>query len=73
MLALKKRGAAHSLSECLQQVDSPAGRRRLEETLSQKPFPRYEPVPGGNGLIRVDEDGTRTAGRFVNRRFVPAA
>lgn len=73
VLTLKKRGATHSLSDCLQLVDSGVSRRRLEETLSQKPFPHYEPTSDGNGLIRVEEDGTRTAGRFVNRRFVAVA
>lgn len=33
----------------------------------------YQADPGSSGLTeRVDPDGTRTLGRLVNRRFVPA-
>lgn len=33
----------------------------------------YQSDPAGSGLTeRVDPDGTRTVGRLVNRRFVPA-
>jgi hypothetical protein len=33
----------------------------------------YQVDPAGSGLTeRVDADGTRTLGRLVNRRFVPA-
>ena len=69
-LALRRAGAAVPLSECLGSVDSAAGRRRVLEFLETEPFPRYEPVPGSRGaLVRVDADGTRTAGRFVDRKF----
>lgn len=69
-LALRRAGAAVPLSECLVSVDSPGGRRRVVEYLESRPFPHYLPVPGSPGLvIRVDADGTRTAGRFVGREF----
>ena len=58
------------LSQCLESVDSPAGWQRLRDYLKTRPFPHYEAVAGHPGLlIRIDEDGSRTLGRFVNRRF----
>ncbi len=69
-LALRRAGRAVPLSECLSSIDSPEGRRRVVEYLESRPFPHYEPAPGGTGLlIRVAEDGTRTVGRFVGREF----
>jgi hypothetical protein len=71
---LSQAAAARPLSECLALVDTPDGRRRVSEYLQSRPYPHYEPAPDSPGLlVRVDEDGTRTLGRFVQRRFVPAA
>jgi hypothetical protein len=71
-LALKKKGTAVPLSECLASVDTPEGRRRVVEYLESLPFPHYEAAPGRPGfLIRIDENGVRTTGRFVNRQFEP--
>lgn len=68
--ALKESGAARSLSECLAEPGSPAGDRRVADHLASRPFPHYEAAPGNEGLIvRIDADGKRTIGRFVNRRF----
>ncbi len=59
-----------SLSTCLASVDGPDGRRRVVEYLETRPFPHYEPAPDRPGLlVRIDEDATRTVGRFVGRRF----
>jgi hypothetical protein len=69
ILALRGRGGAQALSTCLAEVDSAAGRQRVASYLATRPFPHYEQE--GNHLIRVDQDGTRTAGRFVNRKFQP--
>src|SRR5438552_7429966 len=69
ILALTKAGGHKPLSACLKDVDSPAGRKRVAEYLRSRPFPHYEQKDGH--LIRIDKDGTRTAGRFVNRRFQP--
>jgi hypothetical protein len=70
--ALKRAGAEQLLSECVSRVDSPAGRRRVADYLVNRPFPHYEPCPGLPGmLIRIEEDGTRTRGTFVNRQFRP--
>lgn len=61
------------LSECLATVDSPAGRRRVAEYLASRPFPHYEPAPDAPGmLVRVEANGARTLGRFVNRQFQKA-
>jgi hypothetical protein len=69
ILALRKAGGAKPLSACLKDVDSPAGRRRVAKYLRTRPFPNYEQQDGH--LVRIDKDGTRTAGRFVNRQFLP--
>ena len=74
LLRLKHRGEVMPLSECLSSVDSDAGRRRLEARLASGPFPHFEAAAGKPGLIvKLDEDGTRTVGRFVRRQFMPVA
>jgi len=60
-----------SLSELLASVDSPAGRARVDAYLETRPFPHFKSWDGQPGfLVRIDEDGTETVGRFVNRVFV---
>lgn len=72
-LALRRSGAVKPLSECLASVDSPEGRRRVAEHLESQPFPHYEPAPDLPGmLVRIEADGTRTVGRFINRKFQEA-
>lgn len=71
VLALRRAGAVRALSECLDGVDSDEGRRRVTEFIDQQPFPHYEPADEPGLLVRIDEDGARTIGRFVKRRFVP--
>jgi len=64
---------AKPLSECLDSVDSAEGRERVQAHLRQGPYPHYEADADRAGvLIRIDADGTRTRGRFLKRRFVPA-
>jgi ParD-like antitoxin of type II bacterial toxin-antitoxin system len=71
-LALCRNAGARSLSDCLKSVDSPAGRRRVTEFLQSQPWPHYEPHPNRAGLlVRIEENGKRTVGRFVNRQFQP--
>jgi len=71
-LRLKSRGEAVPLSACLTAVDSPGGRERVQAHLASRPFPHFEPAADRPGLlVRIDEDGTRTIGRFVNRQFRP--
>ncbi len=72
VLALRKAGTIQPLSACLASVDSLDGRRRVVDYLDSQPFPHYEPAPGRPSLlVRIDPDGTRTVGRFVDRRFQP--
>jgi hypothetical protein len=72
VLALSRTAAVRPLSECLESVDSPAGRERVAAYLNSEPFPHYEPHPDRPGLlIRIDADGSRTVGRFRNRQFQP--
>jgi len=72
VLALARTAAAMPLSACLESVDSAEGRTRLAAYLDSRPFPHFEPHPDRKGLlIRIDADGSRTAGRFRNRQFLP--
>jgi hypothetical protein len=59
------------VSESLAMVDSDEGRRRVASALASGPFPRYEAGDAKGTLVRIDADGVRTVGRFVQRRFVP--
>jgi ParD-like antitoxin of type II bacterial toxin-antitoxin system len=72
VLALCRNATARPLSACLESVDSPEGRQRVAGFLQSQPFPHYEPHPSRPGmLVRIDADGQRTVGRFVNRQFRP--
>ena len=63
-------GTVPPLAECLASVDSDDGRQRVRVYLNARPFPHYEPAPDSPGLlVRIDEDGIRTLGRFVGRAF----
>jgi hypothetical protein len=69
-LALRRAGAAKPLSECIESVDSDEGRRRVKDYLESTPYPHFEAAPGRPGLlVRIEADGSRTIGRFVNREF----
>lgn len=72
-LRLKREGEARPLSALLSSIDTAQGRRRLARHLEQLPYPHFEPAPGKRGqVVKIDKDGTRTVGRFVNREFRPA-
>jgi hypothetical protein len=69
-LALRRAGKARPLSKCLEEVDTEAGRVRVKEHLSARPYPHYESAPNHPGqLVRIEKDGSRTRGRFVGREF----
>jgi hypothetical protein len=73
VLALCKAGKAKPLSSCLNSVETADGRKRLAEHLKTLPYPHYESAPGPGGLlVRIEANGKRTIGRFVNRKFQPA-
>jgi hypothetical protein len=68
---IKCMGKQRSLTEAIFSVDSDSGRERLRAYLDARPFPHFEACPDRAGfLVKIDEDGTRTRGRFVNRAFV---
>jgi hypothetical protein len=72
VLALCRNAASQPLSACLESVDSAQGRQRVTDFLQGQPFPHYEPHPDQPGLlVRIEENGHRTVGRFVNRQFQP--
>jgi hypothetical protein len=59
-----------SIFRCLESVDTPEGRARLKAFLDSEPFPHFEGFPGDRRLlVRIDADGTRTVGKFVDRTF----
>jgi hypothetical protein len=70
-LALKRAGRLKPLTELVDTVDTAVGRTRVHEYLETVPFPHYQVAPDGRGLLRIDADGTKTLGRFVNRQFQP--
>ncbi len=70
ILQLRRSEATRSLSSALASVDSPEGRNRVAAYLESQPFPHYKPCPGRPGILeRIEEDGRRSVGRFVNREF----
>jgi len=72
VLRLCHNTALRPLSFLLGSVDAPEGRRRVAAWLESQSFPHYRPHPDKPGLLeRIEENGTRTLGRFVNRKFKP--
>jgi hypothetical protein len=71
-LALRRAGDSRPLSDCLNSVGSPEGRQRVTEHLNKLPYPHYEPADSPGLLVRIESNGKRTVGRFVNRKFQPA-
>lgn len=72
VLALRRSAEAEPLFDALAIVDTPAGRKRVDEVIASRPYPHFKQCPGRPGmLIRIDEDGSETTGRFINRQFVP--
>jgi len=58
------------LSDCLGWVDTDRRQDGLAADLASGPYPDFEPGPGRPGfLLRIDADGTRRVGRFLNREF----
>ena len=64
-----RREEARALSECLADVDTTRGRERVAAYLAAQAFPHFEATDVPGLLIKLDSDGTRTLGRFVNRQF----
>lgn len=69
-LRLKQRGDAVPLSELSATIEGPSGRSRLQAALEARPYPHFEVADGRPGyVVKIDENGARTVGRFVNRKF----
>lgn len=74
VLNLSRKAGSQSLAELVEMVDTARGREMFKAYLESEPYPHYEAHPSKPGLlIRTGEDGTRTAGKFVNRVFVAEA
>jgi len=70
VLTLFQNASVQPLSEAVASVDTPAGRKRVADVLENRPYPHFQQHPDQSGLlIRIDEDGRQTVGRFVNRMF----
>jgi len=66
-------GEPTAISRCLETIGSEEGRQRVRDFLENGPFPRYQPHPGRCGLlVYVEDNGARTIGKFMKRRFVPS-
>jgi hypothetical protein len=71
VLTLCRTVGATPLSDLVEQVDTPLGRQIFKAYLESEPFPHFEAHPTRDGfLVRIEENGERTVGRFVNRTFV---
>src|SRR5437660_11735216 len=71
-LSLARAGKTKPLSDCLNSIESTEGRKRLAAHLKSLPYPHYESAPGSTGLlVRIEANGKRTTGKFVNRKFQP--
>jgi hypothetical protein len=72
VIALKRRGDVRPLSAALTAPETPEGQARLRVHLDERPYPHFEVSPDHPGLlVKIDADGTRTVGRFVQRVFTP--
>jgi hypothetical protein len=71
-LALRRSGDQQPLSELVATVDASVGRQRVIDLLAAQPFPHYEPAVGQSGyLLRIEENGQRTVGKFLQGEFRP--
>jgi len=70
MLLCRTMGAT-PLSELVNSVNTTKGKERLKAYLESEPYPHFKAHPTQSGLlVRIDANGLRTTGRFVNRVFV---
>ena len=65
---------ADTIQERLDFAISPIGQRKAIEHLRALPYPKFEAAPEHPDLVvRVDANGTRTLGKFVDREFQTVA
>src|SRR5256885_8824653 len=65
-IALRRAGDAKPLSDCLRKVDTAKGRQRVTDHLKRRPYPHFEQADFPGLLIKIDANGKRTLGRFLN-------
>jgi len=71
-MAVLQQAGTLPLSEIIETVDKPAGRKRLTEYLSSRPFPRFSPHPKlAATFVREGADGRKVVGRFKRGAFQP--
>ena len=69
--ALRRSAGAPAVGELLEVVDTPKGREMFTAFLQSQPYPHYRAHPSRKGLlVRTEENGVETTGRFVNREFI---
>jgi ParD-like antitoxin of type II bacterial toxin-antitoxin system len=69
--ALRRTTEAPGIGDLLELVDTPKGREMFQAFLDSEPYPHYRAHPDRKGLlIRTEENGKSTVGRFVNRQFI---
>lgn len=74
VLTLCRTVGATPLADLVGLVDTPTGRKMLKTYLESEPYPHFEAHPSQAGLlVRIEENGERAVGRFVNRAFVPVS
>jgi hypothetical protein len=68
---LQKAANSPAVGELLEVVDTPRGREMFQAFLEHEPYPHYRAHSERKGLlVRTEENGVETIGRFVNREFV---
>jgi len=73
IVALKRRAALPEFEDAMREATSEAGQRKALRHLAKLGTARFGIDPDRPGfVIRIDPDGRRTRGRFVNRQFVAA-
>lgn len=73
MAALQQAGTL-PLSEIIETMNKPAGRKRLADYLNSLPFPRFSPHPKLAGtFVREAANGEKIIGRFKRGVFQPIA
>jgi hypothetical protein len=71
VLKLMLEGEAKPLSELLNSMETPEGKARAKAYLKSLPFPHFEQYSTSPMLyIKIDEDGTRSVGSFVDSQWI---
>ena len=72
VVALKRQAGRPEFARAMREARSERAQQRALAHLGTLSGPRYSADPDRPGaVIRIDPDGSRQRGRFVNRNFVP--